>query len=124
MRCRLFTWIVGFSLVFTLYAVASGAEKLDRELGAVQREDGSVFLSWRLLANDPPDIAFTVMRVPDGLSIPSQWTNLTKDQPFRQTCFVDAQPKEAEQKAGYAIYRFTGDRDLTDADKLDFRSEA
>ena len=122
MRCRLFTLIVGFSLVFTLYAVASGAEKLDRGLVAVQREDGSVFLSWRLLADDPPDIAFTVMRVPDGLSIPSQWTNLTKDQPFRQTCFVDTQPKEAEQKAGYAIYRFTGDRDLKDADKLDFVS--
>ncbi|MGB2806729.1 MAG: hypothetical protein WBC22_03245 [Sedimentisphaerales bacterium] len=120
MRCRLFTWIVGFSLVFTLYTVASGAEKLDRGLVAIECEDGSVFLSWRLLADDLPDMAFTVMRVPADLSVPSQWTNLTKGQPYRRTCFVNTERKGAEPGAGYALYRFSRDRNLKESDKLDF----
>ena len=68
MRCRLlFTWMIGFSLVFTLYTVASGVEKLDRGLVALEREDGSVFLSWRLLDSDPEDITFLITRrSPDG----------------------------------------------------------
>jgi len=121
MRCRLLcTWIVGFSLVFTLYTVASGVEKLDRGLVALEREDGSVFLSWRLLADDPPDMAFTVMRVPDGFSVPNQWMNLTKGKPYVQTCFVDKERGGKELIAGYALYRFSKDRGLKDPDKLDF----
>ena len=42
------------SLVWVL--VAGGAERLDRGLVALQREDGSVFLSWRLLDDDPADV--------------------------------------------------------------------
>lgn len=118
MRCRLFTWIVGFSLVFTLSPVASGVEKLDRGLVAIEREDGSVFLSWRLLAGDPPDMAFTVMRVPDGLSVPSQWTNLTKGKPYRQTNFVEKERKGTELIAGYALYGFSKGR-LKESNKLD-----
>ena len=82
MRCRLlFTWMIGFSLLFSICTDVSGMEKLDRGLVALEREDGSVFLSWRLLADDPPDMEFTVMRVPDGLSVPSQWKNLTAGKP-------------------------------------------
>ena len=117
MRCRLFTWIAGFSLVFALTTVVSGVEKLDRGLVALEREDGSVFLSWRLLADDPPDMAFTVMRVPDGLPI---WTNLTKDKPYGQTSFVDKERKGKELIAGYALFKFSKDRVLKESDKLDF----
>jgi len=120
MRCRLVTWIVGFSLVLALYTVASGVEKLDRGLVALKREDGSVFLSWRLLADDPPDMAFTVMRVPDGLSVPDQWTNLTKGRPYRQANFVDKEQKGTKLWAGYALYRFSKDRNLKESQKLDF----
>ena len=42
--------------------VASGAERLDRGLIALQRDDGSVFLSWRLLDDDPVDITFRIAR--------------------------------------------------------------
>ncbi|NIP24221.1 MAG: silent information regulator protein Sir2 [Phycisphaerae bacterium] len=120
MRCRLFTWIVGFSLVLILCAAASGVEKLDRGLVALEHEDGSVFLSWRLLADDPPDMAFTVLRVPDGLSVPSQWANLTKGKPYTQTSFVDKERKKKKLIAGYALYRFSKNRDLKESEKLDF----
>jgi rhamnogalacturonan endolyase len=37
-------------------------EKLDRGVVAVQQADGKVFVSWRLLADDAPDVAFNVYR--------------------------------------------------------------
>ncbi|MFQ6133090.1 MAG: silent information regulator protein Sir2 [Armatimonadota bacterium] len=39
----------------------TAAERLDRGLVALPTEDG-VYLGWRLLADDPPDVAFTVFR--------------------------------------------------------------
>jgi len=45
--------------------IAAAAENLDRGFIALQRDDGSVFLSWRLLEADPADIAFKVART-DG----------------------------------------------------------
>ncbi len=42
-------------------------EALDRGLVAVGQDDGTVFASWRLLADDPADTAFHLYRVgPDG----------------------------------------------------------
>jgi rhamnogalacturonan endolyase len=121
MRPRLlFYWMIGFSLLFSIAADVFGMEKLDRGLVAVEREDGSVFLSWRLLADDPLDMAFTVMLVPADLSVPSQWTNLTEGKPYRRTNFVDTERKGAERKAGYALYRFSGDGKLKESNKLDF----
>ena len=121
MRPRLlFCWMIGFSFLFSIATDVSGMEKLDRGLVAVEREDGSAFLSWRLLAEDPPDMAFTVLRVPDGISVPSQWKNLTEGKPYKQTCFVDKQRKGKELIAGYALYRFSKDRGLKESDKLDF----
>lgn len=120
MRTRLlFCWMIGFSLLLIITTDVSGMEKLDRGLVALQGEDGSVFLSWRLLTDDPPDMAFTVMRVPDGLSVPSQWTNLTKGKPYRQTSFVDKQRKGKELIAGYTLYKFSRGR-LKESNKLDF----
>ncbi len=42
--------------------VGRGAVRLDRGLVAVPREDGSVFLSWRLLARDTDETRFTLVR--------------------------------------------------------------
>jgi len=121
MKSRLLlTLIVGFFALFSYEAAGFGAEKLDRGLVALEREDGSVFLSWRLLQADPEDIAFTVVRVPAGLSSPSQWMNLTKGKPHRATCFVDPGRQRAERTAEYALYRFGRQKDLKEADKLDF----
>ena len=41
-------------------------EKLGRGLVAIRQPDGTVFTSWRLLAGDPPDLAFHVYRVNGG----------------------------------------------------------
>jgi rhamnogalacturonan endolyase len=55
-------------LVAFLFAAAPAAqalpqvEKLGRGLVAVSQSDGRVFLSWRLLADDPADLAFNVYR--------------------------------------------------------------
>jgi rhamnogalacturonan endolyase len=43
-------------------AAAPQVEDLGRGLVGIQKLDGSVFLSWRLLANDPASIAFNVYR--------------------------------------------------------------
>lgn len=53
-------WLAALALLASV-AAADGKEKLDRGLVAIQRGDGSVFLSWRLLKDDPPDVAFTVL---------------------------------------------------------------
>ncbi|MBE0537209.1 MAG: silent information regulator protein Sir2 [Phycisphaerae bacterium] len=49
-------------LVVSVAPAASAGEKIDRGLVALERPDGSIFLSWRLLADDPADIAFEVRR--------------------------------------------------------------
>lgn len=41
-------------------------ERLNRGVVAVPTDDGNVFVSWRLLANDPEDVAFNVYRSSDG----------------------------------------------------------
>ena len=56
-------------LLFTFPTSASGVEKLDRGLIALQRQDGSVFLSWRLFDTDPQDITFQLKRCGDGKQI-------------------------------------------------------
>lgn len=60
MRCRF--CIAGIMLLGFVAAV-SGVEKLDRGLVALEREDGSVFLSWRLLESDHEDSVFWLRRL-------------------------------------------------------------
>jgi len=80
-------------------------EKLDRGFVAIERDDGSVFLSWRMLADDPPDMAFKIARLSERNSTPSRQTWLVKGKTDRNTCFVD---KEAKAKPGatYALCKF------------------
>jgi len=54
--------IIAFSMLFTFTNDVSGAEKLDHGLVAVEREDGSVFLSWRLLDTDVKGISYVLSR--------------------------------------------------------------
>jgi len=79
------------ALIVLMYAaIAGGAEKLDRGMIALQREDGSVFLSWRLLKEDPADIAFVVSYRNLATNTWSK-TDLTGLE-YRQTCFVHPNP--------------------------------
>jgi rhamnogalacturonan endolyase len=79
---------------------AGAAEKLDRGLVALQRDDGSVFLSWRLLKDDPPDITFHITRR-DSNSLASADTILSGPG-YRQTDFFDGKP--ARHGSLYTLY--------------------
>jgi rhamnogalacturonan endolyase len=88
MRGRLvLSGMMGFSVVFAVCVSTEGVEKLDRGLVALEREDGSVFLSWRLLESDPEDIAFSITRFSPELT-----TLITNEEPYRHTNHVDKAP--------------------------------
>ena len=83
----LFAEIVGLSLLFVCAVPVSGMEKLDRGLVALEREDGSVFLSWRQLDTDSDDIAFQLKRRSSESA--ANTSILTKGEPYRATNFSD-----------------------------------
>ena len=62
-RLRLNMMII-LVVLFSFISTVSGVERLDRGLVAVELEDGSVFLSWRLLKSDPEDMSFRIVRIP------------------------------------------------------------
>ncbi len=70
------------------YAIERVTEKLNRGLQATPSpNEGSVYLSWRLLSSDTPDVAFHLYRQADGKT-----RRLTR-KPLTNTCdFVDASP--------------------------------
>ncbi|MCX5637522.1 MAG: hypothetical protein NTX52_07500 [Planctomycetota bacterium] len=102
-----FSWAIVLFSFFVLSRSVWGAEKLDRGLVALEREDGSVFLSWRLLADDPADIAFVLTRPePSG----RRGELLTGNEPYKLTNFVDKSlGKDAVgKKIGYFLYKCKG----------------
>ena len=108
MRSRFWIIGIGFSLLFALSGSVSGVEKLDRGLVAVEREDGSVFLSWRLLETDADGIAFEVgRRCLEDLLEPA--TVLIADRPYRYrpTNFVD-KTAEKDKKYLYELREHSG----------------
>jgi rhamnogalacturonan endolyase len=89
MKRRMAIIVVAVATVLAGALVSAGAEKLERGLIALQRDDGSVFLSWRLFQDDPPEVTFRVCRrnPDDTLAL-----LLTDKGPYRQTCLVDPKP--------------------------------
>ncbi|WFB35546.1 carbohydrate binding domain-containing protein [Kiritimatiellota bacterium B12222] len=61
-------------------------ENMDRAMIARPREDGSVYLGWRLLPYDPGDISFTVYRQ----NADETWTKLTPIPLSQSSNFVDS----------------------------------
>lgn len=89
--------VTGIMLVGAATA-AAGAEKLDRGLVALEREDGSVFVSWRLLESDPADSVFWLRRF--GNQSVDRDAELIAD----RTCFVDKTPPPSG-RAVYSLYK-------------------
>ena len=111
MKCRLlFTWMIGFSVLFTFTTALSGAEKLDPGLVAIEREDGSVFLSWRLLDTYPEDMAFEIRRGSGFLD--RRTVSLTSGKPYLLTNFVDkTAPGDTPSKMiFYELYKYSEKR--------------
>ena len=70
-------------------------EQLDRGMLAVAVVEGKVYLGWRLLKNDPENIAFNVYR-----STASGRAVKLNDEPLRTTTdFVDANPRLDRENA-------------------------
>jgi len=86
-RRSLINALVGLFVFFGFSAGVSGVEKLDRGFIALERADGSVFLSWRLLDTDSDDIAFRVKR--RSSESVADTSVLTKGEPYRATNFLD-----------------------------------
>ncbi len=93
MRRRFYiSGIVEICLLFSFVAAVSGSEKLDRGLVALEREDGSVFLSWRLFDTEGINTAFKIVRYsPEDVG--GQPTDLTGEEPYYQTNFIDRSPE-------------------------------
>ncbi|MHC4173780.1 MAG: rhamnogalacturonan lyase family protein [Planctomycetota bacterium] len=121
MRCRLlFTEMIGFFLLFTFAVAVSGVEELDRGLVALERLDGSFFLSWRLLESDSENMAFQVTRSPLTPSSESPVILLTKRQPYWRTNLVDKSPTNAGTILfRYTLYRYTENKKPSKQERLD-----
>jgi len=106
MRFRvLLVYAIVLSMFFILSVTVLGAEKFDRGLVALECKDGSVFISWRLLKEDPQDIAFEIRRRGTE-SGADQSVVLTKDK-LRLTNFVDNTAGDAGKKTFiYELYGY------------------
>jgi rhamnogalacturonan endolyase len=87
------------SIVAAWALVTAGAEKLDRGLIALQRDDGSVFLSWRLLKDDSADTTFEIARDAGGRA-----KIVLTGQDYRQTHFINREARAQE----YSYELWTG----------------
>ncbi|HID07723.1 MAG TPA: hypothetical protein EYP10_11330, partial [Armatimonadetes bacterium] len=82
------------------------AERLGRGLVALERSDGTVFLSWRLLMDDPRAVRFHVFRRTNG----QLWQRLTR-RPIAATNFVDTNVQRGIRYA-YQVRVFVGNHEI------------
>ncbi len=97
------TWILN-----SAFAQSLSYEKLDRGLVAVRTEQG-VFLSWRLLIDDSPDVAFDLWRV-SGTDAAEKLNEMPVHE---STTFVDAAPP-ASGKVAYRVVQTSTPSDIAD----------
>ncbi len=64
-------------------------EHIDRGLIALVRSDTSVYIGWRLLADDPKDIAFNIYRKTIGAVAPNDYTKINKYPIVNSTNYID-----------------------------------
>ncbi len=92
-------------LVLLLFFVASGSarkeapaifeidgvqmENIDRGLTALVRADTSIYLGWRLLIDDPEDIAFNIYRKMIGSVEPNDYIKVNDQPIYRSTNYID-----------------------------------
>jgi len=109
-----FCWTICCLGCLAFAGVVQATENLGRSLIALQREDGSVFLSWRLLESDPEDIGFHIYRVVDDRS-----TLLTRGTRHGLTNFVDRTCEEdAGAKCVYELFAYRRQENLSRPEKV------
>lgn len=91
-----------FTLTISLLHAQRQMENLDRGVVAVRNSEGNVFVSWRLLAVESPDLAFNVYRnTSNGKS-----EKLNKAVISRTTHFIDTN-NDTTQKRSYFVKTVT-----------------
>ncbi len=88
-------------IALAVLSPAMSVEKLGRGLVAVQKDDGSVFLSWRLLESDSQNIRFGLVRTKADSDQKVQLTS----EPHKSTCFVDAKVADSGTYT-YELHRY------------------
>ncbi len=103
-----------FGLLLILVACALHAQRqmeyLNRGVVTVHNPSGNVFISWRLLAVDPANIAFNVYRVSANLAM----TKLNPDPITAATNFTDEHPV-ADTNTTYVVKDVVNGRELGSA---------
>src|SRR5690606_34011139 len=74
-------------------------EQLDRGVVALPNGEGDVFVSWRLLANDPTGVGFNVYRVDDE----GKTTKLNNEPLVGPTGYVDQSVPDNSGRVGYFV---------------------
>jgi rhamnogalacturonan endolyase len=86
----------------------AAAELLDRGVCAFQTKDGHVYVGWRLLKSDPPEVVFDVLRSDTADSVASKVNVASVN---KSTDFIDVHP--AAPSSYYRVRARVGDRNLT-----------
>jgi len=93
-------------------------ERLGRGLIALRAAEDQVFLSWRLLASDPPEIAFHVYR-----SSAEDVVRLNAEPISEATCFVD-RDFDTSKRNTYFVEPILGDRQLRRSSTFELQANA
>ena len=80
------TFLLAVLLVFTLGLNAQVNEKIDRGIVALTVSEKAVFVSWRLLKDDPGNVAFNIYRKDIGLG---DFVKVNKEPVANSTNFLD-----------------------------------
>lgn len=116
---RIFKITFAFSIAITILTTAAFGqrmmERLDRGLVAIKKEDGNVFVSWRLLANDPDGISFNLYR-----SVGNNSPQKINDKPLTKgTNYEDIHfPKD--QKVAYFVKDVINNKEVVTSQPFEF----
>jgi rhamnogalacturonan endolyase len=118
MRCFLLAAVVA-CLISPAHAAAPVVrEKIDRGLAARPMAAGKVYVSWRLLADDPADAAFNVYRSEAG----GKPVRLNEAPIAKTTDFVDAAAPKSQ--LGYAVRLVSGGKESADLQTVEIDAAA
>ncbi|MDP8245583.1 MAG: hypothetical protein P9L94_15980 [Candidatus Hinthialibacter antarcticus] len=87
--------LIGLLTLCVFLNLSFAQESLDRGMVAVQRADGSVFVSWRSLESDGEDQAFKVMKLKSSFMSGGPRMPLKND--GKTTCVVDTDVKTGDE---------------------------
>jgi rhamnogalacturonan endolyase len=117
MKTHALVFIPTLCLLLLTCGDAQGAERLDRSLVAMERPDGSVFLSWRLLADDPQDIGFQILRGERRASV-TGFESITGSDSYQLTNCVDKSVNKGKTYI-YELYQWSPDATAARSKLLD-----